>query len=112
MNFDLSLNISARSVVRIWSICGAQPLTPAGGDDEDSHLGSTTNCAVDVTSSTKGQPITETLEMDSLCKLYSRSVVPFLNDKVRNVVWFIRSLQTVLDYQIELWLNHKLLQLH
>jgi hypothetical protein len=29
-----------------------------------------------------------------LCKLYSRSVAPFLNDKVKNVVWFIRSLQT------------------
>jgi hypothetical protein len=102
-NFDLSLNISASSVLRIWSIYGAQPsgflseLTPARGDDEDCHLGSTTNCAVEVTSSTKGQPITETLENDSLCKLYSRSVAPFLNDKVRNVVWFIRSLQTVLD---------------
>jgi alanine-alpha-ketoisovalerate/valine-pyruvate aminotransferase len=68
-----------------------------GRKDEDCHLGSTTNCAVEVTSSTKGQPITEMLENDSLCKLYSRSVAPFLNDKVKNVVWFIRSLRTVLD---------------
>lgn len=103
MNFDLSLNKSATSVVRLWSIYGAQPsgflseLTPEEGNDEDSHLGSTTNCATDVTNSTKGQPITETLESDSLCKLYSRSVAPFLNDKVKNVVWFIRSLQTVSD---------------
>jgi len=103
LNLDLSLNISAHQVVRIWSIYGVQPsgflleLTPAEGNDEDCHLGSTTNCAVEVTSSTKGQPITEMLEKDSLCKLYSRSVAPFLNDKVKNVVWFIRSLRTVLD---------------
>jgi len=103
MNFDLSLNICAPSVVCVWSIYGVQPygflseLTPAEGNDENCHLGSTTNCAVEVTSNTKGQPITETLENDSLCKLYSRSVAPFLNDKVKNVVWFIRSLQTVLD---------------
>jgi len=75
MNFDLSLKIIARSVVRIWSIYGAQPsgflseLTPAEGNDKDCHLGSTTNCAVEVTNSTKGQPITEMLEKDSLCKL-------------------------------------------
>lgn len=103
MNFDLSLNKSARSIVRVSSIYGAQPsgflseLTPAEGYDEGCHLGSTTNCAVDVTRSTKGQPITEMLENDSLCKLYSRSVAPFLNDKVKNVVWFIRSLRTMLD---------------